>query len=252
MSSSKTTPDFSNIAFEDFKRLAATADLSRYEKIGFPDSYREGFEEAIFADIVGKLPALLEPGKTVLDIGPGCSDLPSMLSQLCGTQGHTLHLIDSEEMLKLLPDAGHIRKHAAMYPRCPDFLASNQGLVDLIICYSVLHYIVIDVPFFQFIDESLQLLAPGGAMLIGDIPNISKRRRFFSSETGIRFHQAFTGRQDLPEVSYNTHLNGQIDDATVMAIVQRARNAGFDAYVLPQAANLPMANRREDILITRP
>lgn len=252
MSSDKKTPDFSNIAFEDFKRLASTPELSRYEKIGFPDSYREGFEEAIFADIVRKLPAMMETGKTVLDIGPGCSDLPSMLSGLCQAQGHILHLIDSEEMLKLLPDGPHIRKHAAMYPRCPDYLAANQGRVDIAICYSVLHYIVVDVPFFQFIDESLQLLAPGGAMLIGDIPNLSKRRRFFSSDTGVRFHQAFTGRQDLPEVTYNTALNGQIDDAVVMAILQRARNAGYDAYVLPQATNLPMANRREDILITRP
>src|SRR6218665_3463289 len=252
MSNGKTTPDFSNIAFEDFKRLASTPELSRYEKIGFPDSYREGFEEAIFADMGRKLPALSATGKTVLDIGPGCSELPTMLSSLCEQQSHTLHLIDSEEMLKLLPDADHSRKYAAMYPRCPDYLAAHQGQLDIIICYSVLHYIIVDVPFFQFIDESLQLLAPGGAMLIGDIPNLSKRRRFFNSDTGIRFHQAFTGRQDLPEVTYNTGLAGQIDDAVVMAILQRARNAGFDAYVLPQAPDLPMTNRREDILITRP
>jgi hypothetical protein len=44
----------------------------------------------------------------------------------------------------------------------------------------------------------------------------------------------------------------QIDDAVVFALVQRARAAGFDAYVLPQDASLPMANRREDILIVRP
>ena len=34
--------------------------------------------------------------------------------------------------------------------------------------------------------------------------------------------------------------------------LQRARSAGFNSYVLPQADDLPMENRREDILIIRP
>jgi hypothetical protein len=38
----------------------------------------------------------------------------------------------------------------------------------------------------------------------------------------------------------------------VFALLQRARLAGFDAYVLPQDPALPMANRREDVLIIRP
>lgn len=43
-----------------------------------------------------------------------------------------------------------------------------------------------------------------------------------------------------------------IDDAVVLSLVSRSRAAGFNAFVVPQAANLPMANRREDILILRP
>jgi hypothetical protein len=38
----------------------------------------------------------------------------------------------------------------------------------------------------------------------------------------------------------------------MMALIMRARSAGFDGYVVPQAPNLPMANRREDILILKP
>ena len=41
--------------FEDFKNLANDPSLSKYEKIGFPDSYRAGKEEAIFHDILSKL-----------------------------------------------------------------------------------------------------------------------------------------------------------------------------------------------------
>jgi hypothetical protein len=38
----------------------------------------------------------------------------------------------------------------------------------------------------------------------------------------------------------------------VMAVLGRARAAGADAYVVPQHPALPMANRREDILIRKP
>ena len=89
-------------------------------------------------------------------------------------------------------------------------------------------------------------------MLIGDIPNISKRKRFFSSVAGAHFHRAFTGQQRAPKTRFNTIERGHIDDAVVLGLLARARAAGFDAYLLPQKEDLPMANRREDLLIRRP
>jgi len=247
-----TSKSFTDIGFEDFRALAKDASLSKYERIGFPDSYREGLEGHIFADILGKLSNLEKPGQRVLDIGPGCSDLPQMLIEKCRTQGHSLTLIDSQEMLDLLPEADFVRKEAALYPKCPEFLALHAGRLDVILCYSVLHYVLVDAAFFRFLDESLALLAPGGQFLIGDVPNVSKRKRFFASETGHQFHQSFMNTADKPAVVFNQIERDQIDDAVVMALLQRARAQGFDAYVLPQPAALPMANRREDILIVRP
>ena len=43
-----------------------------------------------------------------------------------------------------------------------------------------------------------------------------------------------------------------ITPGMVLALLARARAQGFHAWALPQAAELPMANRREDILIRRP
>jgi cyclopropane fatty-acyl-phospholipid synthase-like methyltransferase len=243
---------FANLGFEDFRRLAQEDGLSMYERIGFPDSYRRGHEAAIFADICQKLPRLRgEPGR-VLDIGPGCSDLPRLLIQLCDERGHELTLIDSAEMLAQLPAPERVKKISAMYPNCLEDLKPLFGKMDAIVCYSVLHYVLVDVPFFRFVDTSLALLAPGGGLLIGDVPNVSKRKRFFSSDAGVQFHRQFMNTADTPEVRFNQIEHDQIDDAVVLAIVQRARAAGFDAYVVPQAADLPMANRREDILIVRP
>jgi cyclopropane fatty-acyl-phospholipid synthase-like methyltransferase len=243
---------FEQIGFEDFRRFAQDESMSKYERIGFPDSYRQGHEAAIFEDICAKLTNLKKDGRKVVDIGPGCSDLPKMLIDLCASKAHSLTLIDSQEMLNLLDDAPSIEKVHAMYPNCPDWIEERLGEIDVILCYSVLHYVFVDVSFFRFLDASLALLAPGGQMLIGDIPNVSKRKRFFASETGVRYHKDYMKTNEAPVVEFNKIEPDQVDDSVVMSLVQRARAQGFDAYVLPQAPELPMANRREDILIVRP
>ncbi|MBY0499334.1 MAG: class I SAM-dependent methyltransferase [Nitrosomonas sp.] len=243
---------FANLGFEDFRKLAKDESLSKYERIGFPDAYRSGKEELIFKDIVGKLTLLNEEGKTILDIGPGCSDLPRIMVNHCKPRKHSLILVDSPEMLDQLPEDPCVEKIAAFYPDCTQLIDRTAGKVDVILCYSVLHYIFVDTSIFRFLDISLSLLAPGGQMLIGDIPNVSKRKRFFASETGIRFHQEFMKTTDMPEVEFNRIEHAQIDDAVILSLLQRARAQGFDAYVLPQNIDLPMANRREDILIVRP
>ena len=89
-------------------------------------------------------------------------------------------------------------------------------------------------------------------MLVGDIPNYSKRRRFFSSEAGVKFHQEYTGTKTQPEINFNKILTDVIDDSVIFSMLMRAREEGLDSYVLPQGENLPMANRREDIIFVRP
>jgi hypothetical protein len=243
---------FADLTFEDFRRMASDDSLSKYEKIGFPDSYRAGFERAIFEEILAKLPPLREEGRTVLDIGPGCSDLPQMIEGHCSRRDHLLLLVDSDEMLGHFPDREGLRKFPGQFPAVPDLLLEHAGEVHAIIAYSVLHYVFPEQSVFGFLDRAIELLAPGGVILVGDIPNASKRRRFFASESGRRHHREFTGRDEDPEVVFNAVCPEQIDDSVVLGLVARARAAGCDAYVVPQGQGLPMANRREDLLVVRP
>jgi hypothetical protein len=239
--------------FEDFKKLACDPGLSRYEKIGFPDSYRSGKEELIFNDIVAKLPTLAGTGQVVLEIGPGCSGPALMMIDWCRRQQHKLLLIDSQEMLNHLPDEPFITKLTSKYPvECAPILEPYQGRINTIVCYSVLHYIFVETNLFDFLDHSLNLLAPGGEMLVGDIPNQSKRKRFFSSANGIKFHQQFTGTKETPKVDFTSVEVGKIDDSVLLGLILRARAAGYEGYLVPQPDDLPMANRREDILIRKP
>jgi len=243
---------FADLSFDDFRKMAKDDSLSCYEKIGFPNSYRQGKEHLIFEDIIAKLPLLSTQNKIVLDIGPGCSELPLMIIELCRKNGHTLILIDSEEMLAHLPNEPFIKKIIGYYPDCVELLKNYHNGIDVILTYSVLHYIFVESNIWNFLDNSLDLISDGGEMLIGDIPNISQRKRFFSSKNGIEFHQNFTGKEEFPEVAFNKIERHKIDDSVVLSLVTRARNQGFNAYVLPQKSDLPMANRREDILIRKP
>jgi 2-polyprenyl-3-methyl-5-hydroxy-6-metoxy-1,4-benzoquinol methylase len=242
------------LTYDGFRRLATRGDLSRFARIGFPDSLRAGREARILEDIRAKLPPLDDPrGRTVLDIGPGCSDLPHLLVQLCGEKGHRLFLVDSAEMLVGLPEGSGIEKVEGPFPQCAPALARLEGQVDAIICYSVLHYVFAEGPFFGFLDAAMRLLRPGGGMmLIGDIPNASMRRRFLASDAGDAFHREYTGRDEAPVPAFNRISEGEMDDAVLLSLVARARAAGVDAWLVPQPADLPMANRREDILLRRP
>jgi 2-polyprenyl-3-methyl-5-hydroxy-6-metoxy-1,4-benzoquinol methylase len=243
---------FRDLTFERFRELATDRGLSRFERIGFPDNYRDGYEAAIFRDVRSKLSNLERRGQTVFDIGCGCSDLPLLLADCCRRQEHRLIFCDSAEMLGHVPDEPFIRKVAGCFPKEADLVAEYAGQVDAILVYSVLQYVYVEGSVFDFVDACLTLLAPGGQLLIGDIPNVSKRKRFFASPAGIVSHQAFTGTSEVPAVAFNSIERSKIDDAVVLGILSRVRAAGFDAYVVPQAPDLPMANRREDVLIVRP
>jgi hypothetical protein len=248
---------FKNLSFEDFKTLANDDTLSIYQKIGFPDAYRKGKEEAIFHDIVNKLGLNSGSGRekqesVLLDIGPGCSELPKFIIDHCKSINTKILLVDSIEMLKQLPDGSHVEKFEGYFPNdTPSLINQYLNKVDFILGYSIFHYVFYNTCIFKFLDIAVSLLKPGGKLLLGDIPNISKRKRFFSTEIGKAFHKSFTGTDTEPVVDNFVLELGQIDDGVLMGVIQRYRNFGFEAVLLQQPDTLPMSNRREDVLITR-
>jgi SAM-dependent methyltransferase len=239
---------FAELTFEDFRRMATDDSLSPSERIGFPDEYREGAEQAIFEDIVAKLPALSRREGTILDIGPGCSELAVKIVEHCSGQGLALYLVDSTEMLDQLPDPPGVTKIAGRFPDCLGELEGKR--FDAILAYSVLQHVFVDQSVEEFADSSLRLLAHDGTMLLGDIPNGSKLKRFLSSPAGAEFHRSYTGADEDPDVEGIER--GRIDDSLLLALLERIRTAGYDGFLVPQPNDLPLANRREDLLVYRP
>jgi hypothetical protein len=238
--------------YEDFKLLAANNNLSVYEKIGFPEEYRKDFELSIFKDITSKLSKIGMQNVRVMDIGPGVSDLPHLLIKMIEANNSEIFLIDSDEMLNQLPFNKCVTKIPGRFPEVLTVSTSDIGKFDAILMYSVLQYVAFESSLLVCIDLVLDLLAPGGQMLIGDIPNLSMRNRFFRSENGIRFHQEFMKTSEKPAIDDFSYPKNSLDDSVIFSILHRARIRGFNAYCVPQSKSLPFANRREDILIERP
>lgn len=247
------TIDFTQVdTFEGFKMLASRDDLTNIEKIGFPNSYREHSEKAIFNDIAEKLLLFKKPNQLVLDIGSGCSGLPSLLVSAGEEFSHKITLLDSEEMhANLNPEVlMKSTQISAKFPECQDFISAHLKSFDAIICYSVFQYSFMESTSKNFLDAAVSLLSPGGRLLIGDIPNISMKNRFLKSDEGLQFSKR---RGTLAGQPTSQRGNSQaLNDSVVMKILSGARKNGLHSFVLPQNSNLPMSNRREDILIVRP
>ena len=87
---------FERLTFDDFRRMAADESLSRYEKIGFPNAYREGKEEAIWRDIEQRMAA-------IQGAYPGGRRM--VLAQRSGDPVFTSYLVENAELVAVNPGA---------------------------------------------------------------------------------------------------------------------------------------------------
>jgi SAM-dependent methyltransferase len=248
----EVTERMQHVGFDDCARMAGDPTLTEYEKIGFPDVMRRGKTETIFADIESKLGVTAFQKLRVIDIGPGCTDLPVKLVHLCGGCNHELWQVDSPEMLAQLPDEPWVLKVPG---RFPDDLGARglAGKFDRVLAYSLLHMLWGDSNPVDFVDAAVELLAPGGRLLVGDVPNVSKAARFYATAAGLDAHRKFVEDADAPPpVVPLERARGRIDDGYLLGLVTRYRGWGYEAYLLPQDEALPYASRREDLLIVRP
>lgn len=236
------------LTFDDFKKMAANKDLSGSEKIGFPDSYRKGYSKVILDDIYTKLPIDKTQGKIIIDIGSGCDELTFELIEVCKKNNHTLVLIDSDEMLANIPDSKGVVKIGGKFPFGNNEMKEYLGKADFVLCYSVIFYVFANDNLYVFLHEALDLLKAGGKFLIGDIPNIDKRDRFLESAEGKKF---LANSGQIKGSTAHENRSQKMDDSIVLAIITRLRRFGSEAYLVPQNDSLPMANRREDILVIK-
>ena len=234
--------------YHDYGELAAKKGVPGMVKSG---RYTETDETHIFGDILQK--AKLEGANAVLNIGCGCSKPAIDLMEFCRKTGAVCVMVDHPNMIAELKSCSKPPKNvifiAGRFPDAKGAVLKAAKSFDSIIVYSTLHYVK-GLDCFKFLDEAASLLSPGGRMLIGDIPNVSKKKRFLSTKWGREFHEKWSGRK-APTAAEIRAMTGQFDDKRIAQIMQRYRHVGYETYLLKQNEKLPFCYSREDILIVK-
>lgn len=129
-----------------------------------------------------------------------------------------------------------------------------------ILAYSVIPALPSIKVVYTFIDRILDILTPDGCCLLGDLPNLDKKNRFFASKRGEKFQEAWQklagNNREIDDVTaYAEGIDGtspKFDDEVLLSLQRYLRTRGYDAYIKPQLSKLPFGNTREDIIIYGP
>lgn len=241
------------IAFENFGLAAERANNETVAASRYLHQAEE--EKNIIPDIVRKLE--IKPSDQCLEIGCGTGNILVPLS----SRIRSIAGIDHSKCLETLAKRVVGKNNIELMPGNFLDIKIEKGF-DKIIVYSVLQYLKDENETFTFIDKAISLLSPGGRLLLGDIPNVSREKRFISTEKGSAYQVEWErkraeSRKTAIIESIGDVLVGAVkdteyvvlDDDWVLTVLAQARKKGLDAYVVPQPADLPFGYFREDIII---
>jgi 2-polyprenyl-3-methyl-5-hydroxy-6-metoxy-1,4-benzoquinol methylase len=210
----------------------------------------------IVEDILLKLSP--KPNEILLDIGCGPGILMRQLAENVASVIGVDHPSTIERAM-----ASSLPANCSFIGGCwPNVKLS--GKVDCILAYSVIQYTGGRDQATSFVDACVEAVNVGGRILIGDVPNPDKLKRFLNSpkyaEISAQYKTSVeldskenTQSQDIKREleAKISQKNNFIDDAFILSLMERLRKKGLDVFILPQDDRLPMSQSREDLLILR-
>jgi|GEM_PF-835098 len=216
----------------------------------------------ICADIETKLDMLA--GKKLLEIGCGYGELTKYMLELYKKYQHSVVMLDIEPVIDSIKKnfSSYLNEKIELingvFPYESNLKETHKSFFDYIIVYSVIHYT--DNPK-AFVLNCIDYLAPGGKLLIADLPNENKRGRFLATEFGRKFEANWkeVSLDEIPNYpdhkayqKSGLHNTPQISDVFICEVFQELRDKGLDIFLLPQSNKLPYHYTREDLLIVKP
>ena len=213
-------------------------------------SFQKNSEKKIHIDVSKKLK--INKNDTCLDIGCGVGAILLPLSK------KTKHItgIDNINSINILRNRLK-KKNVSLISG--DFLKHDfkHKKYNKIILYSVLHVFENKFQVYRVINKALNLLKSGGVILIGDLPNISLKKKFLKSKYGKifenkwnKFNKKKNGDKKAQKIlKKNSIYQIKIDDEFIINLVKYFRKKGYNAYIFPQKKYLPFGHTREDIII---
>lgn len=237
-------------SFDNYAAVARARGASNVEVAG-RYAFQAAAERRILADLIAKLG--LEPEDSLLEIGCGPGNLLVPLSHFVARSAGIDNAAAIDRLSHRVSGADRITLHAG------DFLGMEplQEKFSKILVYSVIQYVDTPATVERFVRAALDLLAPGGRLLVGDLANRDKKKRFGGSSRGVQVAQEWSqlvsgaGEHPMSTLPPDNDMV-EITDELVLGLMTLGRRAGFEAYLLPQSPELPFGNTREDLLFVAP
>ena len=217
--------------------------------------YQENLVGDIVDDLVKKLN--LKKGSNLLDIGCGVGMVTIPLSK----NFNNVTCIDNKYSLEIFKKKTINNKKfkfiSGNFLKIPNKKISRK--FENILVYSVLQLLENDDEVFKFIDKSLKLLEPGGKLLIGDVTNDDKKKRFLDSNFGKKFSKEWEKKLKSEPIESRNAMNElgkdkecvRINDKLILSIATYFRKKKYEVFILNQDNNLPFGRTREDILFIK-
>ena len=240
--------NMSKISFMNYGKLAKNR-VPHIVAAGRSELQKE-VEKLIFFDICQKLN--ITPADHVLDIGCGPGNITIPISFIC----KKMVAIDHPNTIKKL--SIRYSDHDSFELIGGNFLNFDiENKFNKIIIYSVIQYLSNIKEVLAFILKAMALVEPGGSILIGDIPNSTKKARFLKSDYGKIFVVEWNKNIENNPLEFDIkqdddNLQVELNDKTILWLVGNIREKGFNAELISQPSSLPFGHTREDILITHP
>ena len=227
--------------------MAKDGAISKTELAG-----RFDFQKKQELNIISEVILKLSPNRTetLLEIGSGPGNISIPLAKF---HYKSVTAIDSENVLKVLSKND---KDSIVRTIEGDWLNLDiNDKYDHIIIYSVLHYMASEKLFLEFIDKAYNALKIGGKLLIGDLPNIDRKKYFTNSNQYDSVNKDWIKNACKLNDNYNSLFNDlstlKINDNLINKVLNKFNSKISRAYLMPQLGDLPFCFTREDILILK-
>ncbi|MEY7849464.1 methyltransferase domain-containing protein [Natrarchaeobius sp. A-rgal3] len=204
-------------------------------------------ERRILSDVSRKLQ--IEATDRCLDVGCGPGNITIPLSFVTAEVVAVDHPAVVTRLEKRAPERNEITTIGG------DFLErSFEREFDSILIYSVLQELESRSQVFEFVEKARKLLAPGGRMLIGDLPNTDRKSRFLDAEFGQRFSEEWDkvmadSGESLDQ--FDGVEGTTFDDDVLLSLLEATRKEDCNSFLRSQPSDLPFGHTREDIVVER-
>jgi cyclopropane fatty-acyl-phospholipid synthase-like methyltransferase len=239
----------SDISFNNYGKIAKLSNSQNnyLALLGRGRKTSSTLKKRIFRDIRSKID--LKKNDKILDIGCADCEITKYYKK------YTPHIdaIDHKEIVKKCKKKyNFINFYEGSFLRANNFYNNKY---DKIVAYSVVSCLSNISEFHQFVKKAIRLLNPGGRLLIGDIPNVSKKNRFKKSPFFTKIDSIWNKKKKIDKNSPFKDLSVdnrllKLDDLKLIKIIKKYNSKNTEMYYLNQD-NLYLSNTRIDLLVKK-